>query len=415
LTETLAVIGSGIAGLAAARLARNAGYAVTLFEAAPQRGMDAHRIAFAGGQVDVPLRVMNPEAWRTVLALARSVGIDTFEVDTWVACSWLDGPTWLRTTRMPLTGWPSVARLRDITPRNVRVGLGLIQLARQLNAPPPANLTLGEWLQEHPQDPLFWRGLVLPLLTTICTCREPHLLAWPAAPLLSLLNTIVHGERLRRLTGGTAALADALSRDIPLRTGTRITHLTQAGDEVVLHTDGSEPQRFDRVIVATPAPVTQFLDPQQFGRELAALQAIRFDAGELWVHTDTRFLPPRQADQTALHYQVRRDLSEAMFTVLVNRVEPALASATPVMQTWNPLMPPASGHVLARVPLSRAVVHGGTASALDTLQHLHAEHGRRVFLAGSWAYTGVPLLESAVRSVVAIMERLGHSPAWMPR
>lgn len=415
MTNTLAVIGSGIAGLAAARMARDAGHQVTLFEAGPQRGMDAHRIVFDGGHVDVPLRVMNPHAWKTVLALAASVGVETFEVDTFVSCSWLEGDTWLRTTRMPLTGWPTVARLRDIRPRNVRVGMGLLRLAKQLDAPVQTAHTLGEWLQAHPQDPVFWRGLVLPLLTTICTCREAHLLAWPAAPLLALLNTIVHGERLRRLTGGTAVLADALCKGISVQTGTRITHLRHQDEQVELHTDRSGPLRFDHVIVATPAPATTFLDASQFSRDIDALQAIRFDNGELWVHTDPRFLPARKADHTALHYQVKRDLSEAMFTVLVNEVEPSLAGKRPVMQTWNPLFEPDPSQVLARVPLSRAVVHQGTASALETLQALHAEPGRRVFLAGSWAYTGVPLLESAVRSALAIMARLGHTPAWVPR
>lgn len=415
MSNTLAVIGSGIAGLAAARMARDAGHQVTLFEAGPQRGMDAHRIAFGAGHVDVPLRVMNPHAWKTVLALAAAVGVDTFEVDTFVSCSWVDGDTWLRTTRMPLTGWPSVARLRDITPRNVRVGMGLLRLARQLDAPLSTDHTLGEWLQANPQDPVFWRGLVLPLLTTICTCREAHLLAWPAAPLLALLNTIVHGERLRRLTGGTQALADALCKGISVQTGTRITRLRQQDERVELHTDRTDPQHFDRVIVATPAPVTNFLDPEQFARESQALQGIRFDDGELWVHTDPRFLPVCKSDHTALHYQVKRDLSEAMFTVLVNEVEPSLRGQPAIMQTWNPLFEPGSAHVLARVPLSRAVVHQGTASALQTLQTLHAEPGRRVFLAGSWAYTGVPLLESAVRSALAIMARLGHTPAWAPR
>jgi phytoene dehydrogenase-like protein len=55
MQQSIAVIGSGMAGLAAARLCRDAGHRVTVFEAHSARGMDAHAIAVAGGVVDVPL------------------------------------------------------------------------------------------------------------------------------------------------------------------------------------------------------------------------------------------------------------------------------------------------------------------------------------------------------------------------
>ena len=95
-----------------------------------------------------------------------------------------------------------------------------------------------------------------------------------------------------------------------------------------------------------------------------------------------------------------------MFTVLVNAVEPTLAAAEPVLQTWNPLYEPDPETVLARVPLQRAVVHTGTAEIHRTLAGWHAEPDRRVFYSGSWAYPGVPLLESAVRSAQAVVARV---------
>ena len=52
-----------------------------------------------------------------------------------------------------------------------------------------STITLAGFLADNPFDALFWRGLVLPVLTTICTCSEEHLLAWPALDLLTLLQT----------------------------------------------------------------------------------------------------------------------------------------------------------------------------------------------------------------------------------
>ena len=63
-----------------------------------------------------------------------------------------------------------------------------------------------------------WRGLVLPILTTICTCSEEHLMAWPAGDLLDLLATIVQGDTLRmQLEQNTDVVSEARP-DMPVRT-----------------------------------------------------------------------------------------------------------------------------------------------------------------------------------------------------
>lgn len=410
--ESIAVIGSGMAGLAAARIFQEAGHAVTVFEAQPRQGMDAHTLAFHQGYVDVPLRVMSPQAWHSVLALAAHVGVSTFEVDTYTSCSWLDQETWFRSSRVPLTQWLMVGSWRYLNGKTLRLAHGFVQLSRairELKTQGDSTTTLGAFLQTHDFDALFWRGLVLPVLTTICTCSEESLLAWPALDLLTLLETIVHGDILLRLQGGTTALVAALAEGLEFRSGSPVAVVSQDAAGVLVKNQRGEGGHYDRVIVATPANQLDFLNPKQFTREAATLQAIRFDHGELVVHSDTRFLPRRRSEWTALNYLMSRDLKESMFTVWVNAVEPTIANAPPVFQTWNPLFAPAPELTLARVPLARAVVHGGTQHALAELRRLHAEPGRRVFFCGSWAYPGVPLLESAVRSAMAVAECL-HVP-----
>ena len=412
MSERIAVIGSGMAGLAAARLAHLVGDQVTVFEAQQQRGMDAHSLNIHGGLVDVPLRVMSPLAWQSVLTLAEQVGVSTFPVHTYTSCSWDDRSTWFRSSRLPLVDLPWVASWRHLNLKTLALAQGLRQLraaTEHLRNSPQDQRLLSEFIADEGFQPIFWRGLILPILTTICTCREAHLMAWPARDLMLLVDTILHGSTLRRLTGGTPALVAGLAQGLHFISGSPVISVIRddtASRPLQVSNARGDSDSFDRVIVATQANQLDFLDPADYPRERELLQGIRFDHGELWVHSDMRFLPRQRSEWSALNFQMSRDLRDSMFTVLVNAVEPTLAAAPPVLQTWNPLFEPAPEQVIARVPLARAVVHAGTRSVQEQLATLHAEADRRVFFCGSWAYPGVPLLESAVRSAQAVATAL---------
>ncbi|HNG47768.1 MAG TPA: hypothetical protein PK944_08795, partial [Agitococcus sp.] len=95
-----------------------------------------------------------------------------------------------------------------------------------------------------------------------------------------------------------------------------------------------------------------------------------------------------------------------MFSVLVNAVEPTLAKKSPVLQTWNPIIDLDESKVLSRTAFQRAVVEINTADILAQLNAWHQQANRRVFYIGSWAYEGVPLLESAVCSAQTVIKTI---------
>lgn len=106
-----------MAGLATARILKDAGHTVTIFEALSGRGMDSHSIEFEGGVIDAPLRVMNPYLWKNTLSLATHLGMKMFPVRTYMACSWLfedRTETWLTTNRSRIGNFPIINNKKGI-------------------------------------------------------------------------------------------------------------------------------------------------------------------------------------------------------------------------------------------------------------------------------------------------------------
>jgi predicted NAD/FAD-binding protein len=421
MSLNIAIIGSGIAGLAAAYRCSQAGYAVTLFEAQAGYGMDTHQLHCYGGVVDVPLRVMSAERWPSVLSLAAEVGVETFTVNTFVSCSVLaDRPTapsqqallqtWLRSSRLPYLNLPFVGSWRYLNRNSLIISRGLWRLAHAVKQTQqlPQGDTLADFLARESFDPLFWRGLMLPILITICTCDEAELLTWPTEQLLGLLHDIMHGKSLRRLRGGTSALVKQLAAatKATCHMGSPVQQIEEMADGIRGQNARGDGGLFDRVLIATQANQLDFLAQTDYQTERDILAGIPYANGELVVHQDTRVMPRRRNDWTALNFHTDAQLNQATFHVWVNAVEPSLHGKPPIFQTWNPVFPLQPDKILSRTAFQRAVVSPTTAGILRQLHGWHQQPQRRLFYIGSWAYEGVPLLESAVQSANRVVQLL---------
>lgn len=400
-----------MAGLATARILKDAGHTVTIFEALSGRGMDSYSIEFEGGVIDAPLRVMNPYLWKNTLSLATHLGIKMFPVRTYMACSWLfedRTETWLTTNRSRIGNFPIINNKKGIQQYGWRLVKGMLQLKTAINQffkSKQQDITLAEFINQNHIEEVFWHGAVMPVLYTICTCNPKTIGEWPAKPLLTFLRQLTDGDALLRMQGGTPAFVDRLIDGVDIRSGSAITQVEQQGEKVkVVNTQG-EQGLYDRVIVATPtSKVEEFLNAEQFADDIAILKQFRFEDGDLVIHTDTSVMPPRRKDWSVLSYMMDRKFTRQQFTVWMNAVEPTLVGKNPVFQTWRPVTEIDPKKIISTVKLTRAVVDSKTVALNKELQQRHKMPNRKVFFCGSWSCDGLPILESAVTSAMHIAE-----------
>ena len=410
----IAVIGSGMAGLATARILKDAGHNITIFEALTGRGMDSHSTEFEGGLIDAPLRVMNPHLWKNTLSLATYLGIKTYPVRTYMACSWLfedRTETWLTTTRSRIGNFPIINNRKGLQQYGWRLVKGMLQLKTAIAKffkSKDQDITLAEFINQHDIEEVFWHGAVMPVLYTICTCNPKTIGEWPAKPLLIFLRQLMDGDALLRIQGGTPALVDKLIENINIQSGSAISKVTEQGDKVLVENNKGEQQLFDRVVVATPTTkIEEFLDPVQFADDIALLKQFRFEQGQLVIHTDPSVMPPKRKDWSVLSYMMDRKFTRQQFTVWLNSVEPSLVGKNAVFQTWQPVTEIDPKKVISTVTLTRAVVDSQTVALNKELQQRHKSANRKVFFCGSWSCDGLPILESAVTSAMHIAEIFG--------
>ena len=410
----IAVIGSGMAGLATARILKDAGHNITIFEALPGRGMDSHSIEFEGGLIDAPLRVMNPHLWKNTLSLATHLGIKTYPVRTYMACSWLfedRTETWLTTSRTRIGNFPIINNRKGIQQYGWRLVKGMLQLKTAIAKffkSKNQDITLAEFINRNEIEEVFWHGAVMPVLYTICTCDPKTIGEWPAKPLLVFLRQLTDGDALLRLQGGTPALVDKLIEGINIQSGAAITRVHQQEDGVVVENSAGQSQTFDRVVIATPTTKVQdFLDNQQFSEDIELLKQFKFEQGDLVIHTDQTVMPPKRKDWSVLSYMMDRKFTRQQFTVWLNSIEPTLVGKSPVFQTWRPVTPIDPKKIISTVTLTRAVVDSKTVALNKELQQRHHQDNRKVFFCGSWSCDGLPILESAVTSAMHIAEIFG--------
>jgi predicted NAD/FAD-binding protein len=408
----IAVIGGGIGGLAAARLLGER-HAVTLFERHASPGMAFHGVDVGAGahacRVDVPLRVFYPGYYPRLTALYRAVGVATEPVDYSATFSDERGEPFFGYKNVALgpLSIPLVEPRSLLRPRALRILRDLFRLRRHRHARGDLGArTIGELCAREGYSREFVEDFLLPTFATICTCSYASVRDFPAGHVLDYLTRGVLFTSVRRAKGGADDVVKKLTAHLAaLRCGVDARAVRGENGAALVEVDGAA-ERFDHVVIATQANHALGLLAAPSETEQRTLSAFRYEPVEVVMHSDPSLMPAARAAWLPVNVTVTPGQDRPASTIWMNAVQPALRDAAPIFQTVSPCVPPRPSTVLARARFERSVVDGRSARALDALDDLHAEVGRRVWFCGSYARAGIPLLESAVASVHAVVQAM---------
>lgn len=313
-TGTVAVIGSGVAGLTAAYLLRRR-YDVVLFEADNRLGGHAHThdlASPAGGTVavDSGFIVHNRRTYPNLIRLFDELGVDTqpTEMSMSVRCDGC-GLEYAGGRRLPgLVPRPGVltrpAYLRMLTevPRFHRAARKL------LAADGSDDLTLGEFLRAGRFSRYFADHFALPVVSAVWSADARTSARYPARYLFAFLDhhgmLAVTGSPLwRTVVGGSREYVRRAAKGVAVHTSTPVRAVHRHADGVRIRDDADHVTEVGQVVVAThPDQALRLLADPTAG-ERAILGAFRYSRNETWLHTDPSPLPRAAGAAASWNYR----------------------------------------------------------------------------------------------------------------
>ncbi|MDR7269733.1 putative NAD/FAD-binding protein [Pelomonas saccharophila] len=427
----IAVIGSGIAGLAAAhRLALAPGdHRVTLFEAGPHFGGHAHTVDLelegVTHGVDTGFLVFNRRTYPLLIQLFADLGVETAASDMSfsVQLPRADGRAGLEWSGSSLRG-VFAQRRNLLRPRFWRMLAEILRFNRLATAlaetAPDQALqgSIGDFLDAQGFTPTFREHYLLPMIGCIWSCPTEQMLKFPLSTLIRFCHNhgliqVADRPQWYTVRGGSREYVRRMVARIPdARLQTPVLGLQRSARQVRLLTrQGSE--SFDAVVLACHSDqALALLGEGASGDERTVLGAIRYQPNTAVLHRDVGVLPQRRAAWASWNYersgQAAAQQAQVCLHYLINRLQP-LPWQQPVIVSLNPARPIDESLVHRRIDYSHPVFDLAALQAQGRVGELQGR--QRTWFAGAWCGYGFHEdgLRAGLQAADGVLQALG---AW---
>jgi uncharacterized protein len=326
--RSVAVIGSGVAGLVAA-YALSARDRVTLFEADTRIGGHAHTHYVDRGDgyivgVDSAFLVHNDRTYPTLCRLFAELGIATQETD--MSLSVRDDASGLEYAGARGIGglfpsWSSLARPRYLL---MLAEIKRFHAAATRLLQSDTDETLGAFMDRQGFSRYFIDHFMTPLVAAVWSCPPGDAMRYPARYLFVFLEhhgmlSVFGSPTWRTVVGGSATYVEAiLNRVDEVRAGEPVTSVRRVADGVEI-TAGAT-RLFDAVVIATHPDQALLMMAEPTAAERAVLGAIPYCTNLAQLHTDESVLPRHRRARASWNYLVTPDDDNVVVTYDVTRL-----------------------------------------------------------------------------------------------
>lgn len=313
--ETVAIIGTGIAGMSCARrLHRHVD--LTLFESASEPGGHTHTVDAVERRravpVDTGFMVYNETTYPLLTQLFADLKVETFETD-------MSFGVQFRPDNIEYSGSGLNAlfaqRQNLLRPRFIRMIRDILRFNKlavaQLSEPDILELTLEGFVQKHGFSRAFLEYYLVPMTSAIWSTPPDEMLRFPAHTLIrfmynhGLLGLQTH-HRWRTVKGGSRQYRDRLIEPFrdKIQCNSPVVSVSRMENGVrVRDTSGME-HRFDKVVMATHADTSLRLLEDPSSKEQELLSSFPYAQNKITLHRDTSVMPDNRRAWASWNYRI---------------------------------------------------------------------------------------------------------------
>ncbi|MBV6657303.1 MAG: FAD-dependent oxidoreductase [Devosiaceae bacterium] len=420
---SIAVIGSGVAGNAAAwALHTFSPHEVTLYEKRDRPGGHSATvdIDYDGTpiSVDTGFIVYNGRNYPNLTALFHHLGVQTEWSDMSLGVSVGDGALeWSGDRPAAL-----FAQKRNaLSPRFVGMLASILRFNKHaladLEAGRLVGLSLGEYLREKRYSKGFIEDYLVPMGAAIWSTPDADILHFPAQSFVRFFANHrlleLRPPEWRTVSGGSRNYVRELLEPL----GHRVL-LNRAVVDVRRHEGGVEvtdvsgrTQTFDAVIMASHSDQSLAMLGDPTPAERSILEDVRYRPNSVYLHRDPALMPKRPVMWSAWNYMSAARNADGRSGVSVsywmNKLQ-NIDHAMPLFISLNPFTEPDPSNVFLETSYDHPQFD---AAALAAQERLPAVQGSgQIWFAGAW--TGYGFHEDGLRSGLEAAEALGANVPW---
>ena len=420
----IAVIGSGIAGLAAAHRLQSHAH-ITLFEAGNYYGGHTHTVDITldtpqgrvSHGVDTGFLVFNERTYPHLIALFAELGVPTARSDMSFS---VQVPQAFGTKSLEWSGSTLstvfAQRGNVFNPRFLRMLRDVLrfnQLATDIaerNAEAELMQPLSAFLQKHQLSAEFTDWYFLPMLGCIWSCPTDQMLQFPVATMIRFcynhgLIQVTNRPQWWTVAGGARQYVEKIVAKLQdKRLHTPVDRIVRTTDGVQVHSKG-QTEQFDKVVLACHSDQSLALLGDASAAERSTLGAVRYQNNVAVLHTDTSVLPVKRRAWAAWNYERAADADKNSARVclhyLINMLQP-LPFKQSVVVSLNPVREINPALVHGRFDYAHPVFDVAAIQAQAQLPALQGQNN--TYFCGAW--TGYGFHEDGLKSGLDVAARI---------
>lgn len=411
--QSIAVIGSGIAGMSAAWLLSQK-HDVTIYEKNGRLGGHSNTVtvntSLGPTPVDTGFIVFNDATYPNLIALFAHLGVQTKMSDMSFGVSLNGG----RTEYSSVGAGAFLGGGRNlISPRFWSMTWDLLRFYRsaplELLRTRDDLISLGEYLSRRGYGDAFQRDHLLPQAAAIWSASIADIHHYPACAFVRFFEN--HGllklkdrPEWQTVEGGSRAYVEKLTAAYAdrARLNAGAVSVRREGNSAWVRDARGHAMRYDNVVIATHADEALAMLEDASPHERALLGAFRYTKNRAVLHTDQAFMPRREPLWASWNYVGDAGDGECVVTYWMNKLQ-RIRSREQIFLTLNPRTAPRPETILYETSYDHPLFDAAAIRAQESLWSLQGV--RNTWFCG--AHFGAGFHEDGLQAGLAVAEQLG--------